>query len=131
MLELFLNSVFANNFLNQMNLLFIGEMFSDMSLVLKILVLLAIFGYVTQHLGKGPLSILIIAGMSFFIIFDYWKFFGGIYVLYVLVAMGIGGILIDFMFITPSAQGKQEGPISHGRDFVARQAMYQRMRGGR
>lgn len=114
-----------------MNLLFIGEMLSDMSLVLKIIVLLAIFGYVTQHLGKGPLSILIIAGMSFFIIFDYWKFFGGIYVLYMLVVMGIGGILIDFMFITPSAQGKQDGPISHGRDFSARQAMYQKIRGGR
>jgi hypothetical protein len=111
--------------------LFIGEMFSDLNIVLKIFVLLAIFGYVTQHLGKGPLSILIIIGMSYFIIFDYWKFFGGVYVLYMLIVMGIGGILIDFMFITPGAQGKNEGPISHGRDFNARQAAYQKMRGGR
>lgn len=117
--------------LNNNFLLFIGEMLSDMNLVLKILVLLAIFGYVTQHLGKGPLSILIIVGMSYFIIFDYWKFFGGVYILYMLITMGIGGILIDFMIITSSAQGKQEGPISHGRDFMSRQAAYQKVRGGR
>jgi hypothetical protein len=112
-------------------LLFIGELVGDMSTVLKIFVLLAIFGFVTQHIGKGPLAILIILGMSYFIIFDYWKFFGGVYVLYMLVVMGIGGILIDFMFISPSAQGKQEGPISHGMDFKNRQAAYQKMRGGR
>ncbi|MDD4251324.1 MAG: hypothetical protein PHX27_04000 [Candidatus ainarchaeum sp.] len=115
---------------SNMNLLLIGEIFADLNLVLKILVLLAIFGYVTQHLGKGPLAILIIVGMGYFIIFDYWKFFGGVYVLYMLIVMGIGGIVIDFLFITPGAQGKNEGPISHGRDFTSRQGAYQKLRGG-
>ena len=117
------------------SILFIGELFSDMDIVLKIFVLLAIFAYVTQHLGKGPVAILIILGMSYFIIFDYWKFFGGVYVLYVLILLGIGGVLIDFMFITPSAHGRASegatGSISNGKDFMARQAQMQKARGGR
>ncbi len=113
----------------------LGELFSDMNMVLKIFVLMAIFAYVTQHLGKGPLAILVIIGMGYFILFDYWKFFGGIYVLYVLVLLGVGGILIDFMFITPSAHGNPTegatGQISSGRDFMARNAMMEKARRGR
>ena len=41
--------------------LFFDELFSDMTLVLKIFVLLTIISYVTQHLGKGPLALMIIA----------------------------------------------------------------------
>ena len=121
------------------SILFIGELFSDLDIVLKIFVLLAIFGYVTQHLGKGPVAILIMLAMSYFILFDYWKFFGGVYVLYILVTMGIGGILVDFMFVTPSAHGASgasgasgaEGPISNGSDFMARQAQMSKVRRGR
>jgi hypothetical protein len=120
------------------SIMFIGEMFGDLNLVLKIFVLMAIFAYVTQHLGKGPLAILIIVGMSYFIIFDYWKFFGGVYVLYMLVMLGIGGVLIDFMFITPSAHGGSAagaegatGQISNGMDFMKRQAQMQKARRGR
>jgi len=122
-------------------ILLIGELFSDMDIVLKIFVLLAIFAYVTQHLGKGPVAILIMLGMSYFILFDYWKFFGGIYVLYILVTMGISGVLVDFMFVTPSPQGggapgasgmgDSSGPISNGSDFMARQAQLSRARRGR
>ena len=107
-------------------LLFLDGLFSDMGIVLKIFVLMAIFAYVTQHVGKGPLAILIIIAMSYFIIFDYWKFLGGVYVLYILITLGIGGIVIDFMFITPAAHGNQ--PISSGKDFNSRQAAYQRLR---
>ena len=118
------------------SILFIGELFSDLDIVLKIFVLLAIFGYVTQHLGKGPVAILIMLAMSYFILFDYWKFFGGVYVLYILVTMGIGGILVDFMFVTPSAKGAPgasgaEGPVSNGSDFMARQAQLSKARRGR
>ena len=108
-------------------ILSIGELFSDMDLVLKIFVMMAIFGYVTQHLGKGPLAILIILGMGYFVLFDQWKLFGGIYVLYILVLLGVGGVVVDFMFITPSAHGAT-GQVSNGKDFMQRQAGMAKMR---
>jgi hypothetical protein len=89
--------------------------------------MLTIIGYVTQHLGKGPLAILIIIGMGYFILFDQWKLFGGIYVLYMLVLLGIGGVVVDFMFITPSAHGAG-GQVSNGKDFMSRQAAYSKLR---
>jgi hypothetical protein len=122
-------TLILNSILSFMPILFFDGLFSDMSLVLKIFVMMTIFGYVTQHLGKGPLAVLIILGMGYFILFDQWKFFGGIYVLYVLVLLGIGGVVVDFMFITPSAHGANPGgQVSNGKDFMARQSAISKLR---
>ncbi len=104
---------------------FFGELSGDMILVLKIFTLMAIFAYVTQHLGKGPITILIMVVMSWFIIFDYFWFFGGIYVLWMLLAFGFTGVIIDFFFVNPGNGQKNEGGISSGRDYMSRQAQYQ------
>jgi len=82
-------------------LLSVGEFFSDMMLVLKIFVLLAIISFVLMHLGKGPLSIVLILGISWFVLFDYFWFFGGIYTLMMLLTFGVAGILVDFFFVFP------------------------------
>ncbi|MFA5357682.1 MAG: hypothetical protein WC308_02050 [archaeon] len=108
-----------------MAVLSISETFLDLDIVLKIFVLMTIISYITQHVGRGPLAVMLILGVSWFVIFDYWKFFGGIYVLYVLVTFGATSILIDFFFVSggqpPQGGAEQaEGGISHGLDFQKR-----------
>ncbi len=82
-------------------LLSIGEFFSDMVFVLKIFVLLTIISWVIMHLGKGPLAIVLIVGISWFVLFDAFWFFGGTYVLMMLLTLGIAGIFIDLFFVFP------------------------------
>ncbi len=106
------------------------ELESDLTLALKIIVLLTIISFIMQHVGKGPLAIILILGISWFVIFDYFLFFGGMYVLYVLLSFGVTGILIDFFFVNPGGGGGGEAPqdISHGVDFAQRQATFQKAR---
>ena len=94
-------------------LLSIGEFFSDMVFVLKIFVLLTIISWVIMHLGKGPLSIVLIIGISWFVLFDAFWLFGGTYVLMMLLTLGIAGIFIDFFFVFPgfaAGTGMPSGP---------------------
>jgi hypothetical protein len=116
-------------------LLFLDDLFGDMTLVLKIFVLLTIVSYVTQHLGKGPIALLVIAVLSWFIIFDYFFIFGGIYVLYMLVLFGVSQLLMDFFILAPQAAmeqsmgGGEELPGQpHGLDFKERQHKMVEMR---
>ncbi|MBT7240956.1 MAG: hypothetical protein HN878_00540 [Candidatus Diapherotrites archaeon] len=105
----------------------LSELPGDMTFVLKIFVLMTIIAFVTQHLGKGPLAVLVIVVLSWFIVFDYFRFFGGVYVLYMAVTLGFSGILIDFFFVNPGSGQANEGGISNGKDFAARQSQIQRM----
>lgn len=115
-------------FLNGINFLFIGELFSDMTLVLKIFTLLAIFAFITQHLGKGPIQVIVLLFISWFVIFDYFLIFGGIYVLYMMMALGFSGIVIDFFFVNPGRAPPPGAPNS-GKDVLARQNQLDRLRG--
>jgi len=117
--------------------LFLDDLFSDMTLVLKIFVLLTIVSYVTQHLGKGPIALIVIAALSWFIIFDYFYIFGGIYVLYMLVMFGATQIMMDFFILAPQAAMEQQmgGGVENqpnGKDFAdrQRQALNMRKRAG-
>ena len=96
--------------------LLLDGLFDDMTLVLKIFVLMTVISYVIQHLGKGALSLLIIAVMTWFIIFDYFYIFGGMYILYMLALSGGEQLLMDFFIVGPQimagAQG-QEGEGEH------------------
>ena len=117
-------------------LAFFGELVADMTLVLKIFVLMAIIAYITNHLGKGPLAIMIIAVFSWFIIFDYFMLFGGIYILYILLIGGLTGVIIDIFFVTPmpgagGGAGASGEPISHGYDFTHKRAAAYQMMGRR
>ena len=89
-------------------LLFIEDLFGDMTLVLKLFVLMTIVSYVTQHLGKGPLALLLIAVLSWFIIFDFFYIFGGIYILYMLVLFGVTQLMMDFFILAPQAMMEQQ-----------------------
>ncbi|MCR4368350.1 MAG: hypothetical protein NUV67_00410 [archaeon] len=123
--------------------LFIFELFSDVNLIIKIFVLMTLVSWVKNHVGEGPLSWILIAGMGYFILFDGWRLFGPIYVLYMLLMFGVSGVIIDFFFVGGGGAPEREGmesPVGSGIDVANRMAMHkaqqsqsvaQRIRGGR
>ena len=108
-----------------LTLLFIADLVSDANIVLKIFVLLTIASFFLNHLGKGPISIVLIVGVSYFVLFDLWALFGGIYIIWMLLLFGIAGVVIDFFFVgafSPQQQEGMESPMSSGADLMKRQA---------
>ena len=106
--------------------LFIGELLADANLVLKIFVLLTIVSFFLQNLGKTPISIALILGVSYFVLFDVWILFGGIYIIWMLLMFGVAGVVVDFFFVGGMFGGHQSagdgGPIGSGADLARRQA---------
>jgi hypothetical protein len=84
------------------------EFFSDLDLIVKIFVLLLIISFVFNHLGKGPMAWIVIIGLAYFILWDAWKFFGPVYILYMFLAMGFVGFLIDYFFMASPLQVKKK-----------------------
>jgi hypothetical protein len=112
--------------MNPLPIMFFTELFTDFNLVLKIFVLLTIYSWVKNHLGQSMISVAVMGVLCFFILFDFWKFFGGIYVLYMLVMMGISGILVDMFFVSGQSKGageKQDFSMSSGADLMAKRAI--------
>jgi len=111
-----------NDFTGLLLFFSLTELYSDMMLALKIFALLTVVSFVYMHLGKGPLSYALIGGISWFVLFDYWKFFGGVFLLYSLLTLGISGILIDFFFVTGMGGGGEEpSPVDSSMDLMMRQ----------
>lgn len=84
------------------------EFFSDFDLILKIFVLLLIVSFVFNHLGKGPMAWIVIALLAYFILWDAWKFFGPVYLLYMFVVMGFIGFIVDYFFMATPLQAKKQ-----------------------
>ncbi|MBU0636529.1 hypothetical protein KKE06_05890 [Candidatus Micrarchaeota archaeon] len=91
------------------------EFFSDFNLILKIFVLLMIISFVYNHLGKGPMAWIIMIALVYFVLLDGWAFFGPVYILYMLLAMGFAGFLVDFFFMSQPLRQKQQ-PGGSGAD---------------
>ena len=112
----------------------IATCFTDLMLVLKIFVLLTIISFVRNHIGTGALSWVVIGLFAWFVLFDYWVFFGGIFILYTLLAFGVGQLIIDYMFVSQGfgaqpQQGEPESPMGHGADVLHRMEAAKRMQG--
>ena len=101
--------------------------FGDINLILKFFVLIMIISFVQSHLGKGPLAAGVMALIAFFVLFDAWKFFGGIYILYAIVTLGFSGLLIDFFFVTPPLANQREGPGAGQEEGVNSQDVKERL----
>lgn len=91
-------------------LLGLGEIFADFNFVMKLFVLITIVSWVRNHFGNSAISWALIIGVSTFVLFDLWWFFGGIFVLYLLLTIGVTGILIDYFFLT-----QQQGAPSESK----------------
>lgn len=114
-------------------LFWLFEFFQDMVFVIKIFVLLTIISFVLNHLGKGPLSFVLIIGFAYFMLFSPFSwFFEWTYVLMMMLLFGVSGILIDFFFVSGGAMGgagaEEPSPMSHGIDLANRVAAVQRGR---
>jgi hypothetical protein len=91
--------------------LFFTEFFSDIALALKIFVLIAIVSFIKSNMGTGPFAVILMALAAYFVIFDQWKLFGGIYILYILFLFGLGHLLVDFFFVAQHAPTDQMSHI--------------------
>ena len=113
-----------------MILLFIGEMLKDFNLIIMLFAFITIASFVRNHLGNGPsawMVIIVVAGIIFFS--GFWNFFGGVFVVYMLLMFGVSGLIIDFFFVAPRPGAKQGSPMSSGVDLAGRVKQMQQNRG--
>jgi len=88
---------------------------------------MSIYSFARNHIGGGPVATAVIIIMSALVLFVFWPLFGTLYLLYILGAMLLCGVLIDFFFVT--AGGPPEGaPVSSGADLMKRMVMMKRQR---
>lgn len=80
-------------------LLQIGGLFGDLELVLKVVGMLFIVSFVRSHIQHPILSVGIIIALCAFLLFDVWKIFGGILLLYLIAFFGFLHIFIDLSFM--------------------------------
>lgn len=105
------------------------EFSGDMIFVLKIFMFLTIVSFVWQHLGKGPISVLVIAGLAYvMLISPFAWFFSVTYVLMTLLMLGIGGIIIDFVFAFPGMGAGMESQVGSQKDLMDRSNKFQKGR---
>jgi hypothetical protein len=90
-----------------MNLIVLG-FFEDMSFLLKLAFIIFIIIFVRERITKNWLAITAIVIFCLLLVFKYWHIFGSIYVVYILITIGIGGVLVDTFFVT-----MQEGQPKH------------------
>ena len=110
-------------------LFWLFEFSQDMLLVLKLFVLLTIISFIINHLGKGPVAIVLIIGFAYFMLFSPFAwFFEWTYVIMMLLLFGISGIMIDFFFVSGGGSGEQASPVSSGADIAKRVTAAQRGR---
>lgn len=97
-----------------------GGFFSDMSLIIKIFALVAILGFLNQHIENKTLKVIVALFIGYIMIFVDWSTFGTLYVIYAILGLGIAGIFTDFFFITGMGAGQraeaheQQGHGGHG-----------------
>lgn len=84
-----------------------GEFFSDMSFLVKIFALVAILGFLNQHIENKTLKVIVALFIGYIMIFVDWSTFGTIYVIYAILGIGIAGIFTDFFFITGMGAGQK------------------------
>ncbi|MFA5745836.1 MAG: hypothetical protein WCX82_04440 [archaeon] len=90
-----------------MNSIILG-FFEDMGFILKLAFIIFVVVFVKQRITKNWLAITAIVIACVVLIFFYWPIFGSMYVLYVLISIGIGGVLVDTFFVT-MGEGQQQG----------------------
>ncbi len=120
-------------------LLYFTELWNDFNIVIKIFALLTVSQFLLMHLGKKPLTYILLIVIAWFVLFDQWSFFGSIYTIWMLFMLGVSGLVIDWFFTTQGlmqpAGGEGPAPIDSGHALHARQhaiaSMQARMRGGR
>lgn len=114
----------------------LGDIFADFNFVLKLFVLITIISWVKNHFGNSAISWALMLGVSYFVLFDLWAVFGTIFVLYMMLTIGVTGIIIDYFFLTQQAGAPSEkkpdllGHELQGRGEQLHKAMHPPIRPG-
>jgi len=97
----------------------ITDFFSDLSFIIKLFALVAILGFLNQHIENKILKVIVALFMIYIVVFVDWATFGTLYVLYAIFGLGISSIFVDYFFM--GGQGdhaKQQ--IEQGKMDIAR-----------
>jgi hypothetical protein len=81
-----------------MDLLFL-EFFDDFNLVLKIFFSLTIITFIRNRVTHNTLALILISAGIISMVFLFWPLFRLGYIIYVVLAAGVAGILVDFFFV--------------------------------
>jgi len=95
-------------------LLGIFTFFTDFGFILKIFVLIAIIGFLNQHMQVAALKVIVFMLMAYFILIANWGLFGTIWVIYAVLGLGVSSVLVDSFFV--GMQGGHEQAGQPGED---------------
>ncbi len=92
----------------------IGQFFSDMGFIIRIFLLVAILGFLNQHIENKILKTIVAIFMVFITVFVDWKFYGTLYFVYAILGMGISSMVVDYFFMgnmgeEHGQQGQEQG----------------------
>ncbi len=85
---------------------------------LKIVMLLFIIGWVRGHLGGGMVATIVMLFIGYLALFQYFYVFGPMTIVYLLIIMGIGGMVQDLAFGSsmygagPEAEAQQNNLVA-------------------
>jgi|GEM_PF-2720847 len=77
-----------------------GEMFSDFGFIIKLFLLVAIVGFLNQHIENKILKVVVVLFMAYIMLIVNWGTFGALYVVYAVLGLGISSIFVDYFFMT-------------------------------
>ncbi|MDD3245010.1 MAG: hypothetical protein PHU47_02570 [Candidatus ainarchaeum sp.] len=80
--------------------LIILSFFEDFGFILKIFFLLFIITFVRTRITHNFFALTLITIGAVFLIFFYWPIFGTAYLFYILLTIGVSGVLVDIFFVT-------------------------------
>lgn len=87
--------------------LFLGEFFSDMGFILRIFLLVAVLGFINQHIENKILKTVVAIFMLYITVFVDWKVYGVIYFVYAILGMGVSSIVVDYFFMSNMSGGHE------------------------
>lgn len=76
----------------------LGEFYTDMQFIIKIVAFLIIVNFVRARVGFGVLSSFLTMFLTYYVIFEQWDLFGPLTLMYLIMLFGIIHIFQDLYF---------------------------------
>ncbi len=83
------------------------EMFSDMGFIIKLFLLVAILGFLNQHIENKILKVIVALFMGYVMLIVNWATFGTMFVIYSMLGMGISSMFVDYFFMNQGHSGEE------------------------
>jgi len=96
-----------------------SEVFSDMGFIIKLFLLVAILGFLNQHIENKILKVVVALFMGYVMLIVNWSTFGTLYVIYAVLGMGISSMFVDYFFMSQGS-GHEAQQEAHNNLAAAR-----------